>query len=797
MSISQDIVITGTGLVTCLGLSPQETWEAMHAGRCGIAPAPALECKPDPDPGSGQAPDLPADEAPQLPRVARYLRHALKQALAQANLPDALPYAPERCGLMLATTLHGMRAAGQYLRTGQTALLTQLPAGKVTELATQDIPVLSNLGLSATTCNACASGLASIAMAAMLLRSGQYDLVIAGGYDTLSEYAFAGFSSLRLVSTQPQRPFAHDRTGLKLSEGYGIVILERAADAQKRGARPLARIAGAGESSDAYHLSHPHPHGQGAAEALRGAMKQAGLSACDLDLIVAHATATPDNDASEFKALAIAMGSELPRIPITAMKSHLGHTLGGAGAVELILACESLNRGKALPVANVREDDVAYPGMNVVTGQARPISPRAAVCLSAGFGGANTAVVITPPSLDLVNEVSITDPRIRHRAVITGVGLIAPGPQGQWLTCDELAVRLQVSETKSIAQSMLQGQGNGAALDELLLPRKTRRLSPYVKLTLAAILQAARQAGIDQQADAPQAAAILATKHGSPAYCFDFYNAIVQQGLQTANPLLFAEGVPNAGAAHLSMALNFHGPCQTLLGTRTAGLDAVHLARVGIESGHFSRVLICAAEEQHTLVDQSYATCRLFHAGEPEAAFGNTTGFNTVEAGAAVIIESEHAALARGARILAYVEASGCVTWPQDLLGDGAQRVANLLGRLGNPQQILTSANATWLDRVELLGARQAGRSSGATSPATLSTLYGYVGECFSAMPLVGLAAMLTTGKLPRLLASGFPQSNLLRPAGEDEPLSHAALLASDYHGMTTGITIRMPGDQG
>ncbi len=795
MTTPQDIVITGAGLATCLGLSRQATWDAMAAGQCGIAPAPALECKPDPDPGSGQAPDLPPDLLPDRPREARYLHHVLVQALAEAKLSNGLPYPPPRCGLMLATTLHGMRAAGDYLRHGKIESLAIMPAGGVTRLAIQDISALSQLGLSATTCNACASGLASIAMGAMMIQSGQYDCVIAGGYDTLSEYAFAGFGSLRLISTKPQRPFAHDRTGLKLAEGYGVVILERAASAATRGAKPLARIAGAGESSDAYHLSHPHPQGQGAAAALAGAMKQAQLTPAELDLIIAHATATPDNDASEFKALAIAMGSELPRIPITAMKSHLGHTLGGAGAVELILACESLQRKHALPVANVSADDVAYPGLNLVTGRPRAIEPRAAVCLSAGFGGANSAIVITPASTD-ASAVRVTAPATPDRqVVITGVGVVAPSADASLTDGAQLRDRLSCGSTSPIATTLLRGSVDEASLDALLDPRKARRLSRYVKLTLAAMQQAVRHAGLGDSVDGDRAAAILATTNGSPSFCFDFYTPVVKQGLHAANPLRFAEGVPNAGAAHLSMMLNFHGPCQTLLGTRTAGLDAIHLARLAIASGKLDRVLICAAEEHHTLVDQTYAACRLCTGDEPEPAFGNTTGFVTMEAGVAMVLEAEDTARAQGRPILACIDHSGSISWPANLLGDAAQRTAELLARLGHPKQVLTSANATWLDRMELLAVRQAARMAASPSAVTLSSLYGHVGECFSATPVLGITALVLTGRLPALRASTFPQTSLLKPAWVAEPLIHAAVLASDYHGMTTGITLRLPGD--
>src|SRR5207248_3273401 len=144
---------------------------------------------------------------------------------------------------------------------------------------------LNFTGPAATTCSACSSSLGAIALAVTLLQSNDLDLVIAGGYDTISEYAYAGFNSLRLVAPGALRPFARDRQGMKLAEGYGIVVLERASDAQRRGAKPLATILGYGESADAHHLTQPHPEGEGAARAMAAALKSANLSSGEIDLI--------------------------------------------------------------------------------------------------------------------------------------------------------------------------------------------------------------------------------------------------------------------------------------------------------------------------------------------------------------------------------------------------------------------------------------------------------------------------------------------------------------------------------
>jgi 3-oxoacyl-[acyl-carrier-protein] synthase II len=251
-------VITGVGLATSLGLCADSTWRGVLESRHSAGAMPALE-SPSPDGKGGfQAPDLPLEFYPGAPREVRYLHWTIAQALKQSSRGVLLPYPSHRCGIIVGTTLHGMRAGGQFLRDGDYAHLGNFLAASTLQQAISGIDVS---GDAMTTCSACSSSLGSIALAITLLEAGELDLVISGGYDTVSEYAYAGFNSPRLVAQGPLRPFASEREGMKLGEGYGIVVLERAADAARRGVTPLARVLGFGETSDAHHLTQPHPCG--------------------------------------------------------------------------------------------------------------------------------------------------------------------------------------------------------------------------------------------------------------------------------------------------------------------------------------------------------------------------------------------------------------------------------------------------------------------------------------------------------------------------------------------------------
>lgn len=594
--------ITGVGLVAGLGRDAETVWQRVRRGESAFAPMSAMEQPLPAGKDGGQAVDLPADYAPELPREARYLRWTIEAALRDASLFSDRPYADDRCAVMLGTTLHGMRAAGSFLRSDDAATLATFLAGDTARLATAGLGLS---GSSATTCSACSSSLGAVALGVTMLARGEADVVIAGGYDTISEYAWAGFNALRLISDPPLRPFARGRCGMKLAEGYGIVVLERVADVERRGARARAIVAGWGESADAFHLTRPHPAGEGALAAMRQAIDRAGVTVGDVGLIAAHATGTPDNDSSE----AAAIGSLLVDLPpgaaspsVVGFKSHLGHTLGGAGAVELILSSLALRDGIIPPTANVAAADVEYPSLPVATAAERAVPLRHTLTTSLGFGGANTCIVLRAAELATTRRGTTFSlasiDRDGEEAVITGIGTVVPGAIG-----NEAFLRLCDDVRGSARRRTI----DDAEIEAHVNARRTRRMSPYVKLSLCAATLACGDARVlDNAAWLESASAILGTTHGSSGYSLEYYSQIVREGVASANPMLFAEGVPNAAAAQLSLMLGLRGACQTIIGTRTAGLDALRFAAARIATGVVDCVIVCAAEEAHDVIDGAY-----------------------------------------------------------------------------------------------------------------------------------------------------------------------------------------------
>jgi 3-oxoacyl-[acyl-carrier-protein] synthase II len=742
MSENENIVITGAGLVTALGLSREETWQSILQNRSTMRPFTAMESPLPPGSAGGQAPDLPEDFFPDLPRESRYLKLAIDEAMRHAGVDVSLPYPTRRCGCLLGTTLHGMRAAGRFFRGGDFRQLKDFPAGATLASATKDARLG---GMSATTCSACSSSLGSIALAITLLQTGELDLVVAGGYDTISEYVYGGFNSLKLVADGPLRPFARDRKGMKLAEGYGIVVLERASDAARRNAPALATILGWGESADAHHLTQPHPQGDGAARAIEQAIHCANLTPGDIDLIAAHATGTPDNDAGEYAAFSKVFGNHLSRIPVVAFKSHLGHTLGGAGAVELTLSALAL-RDQIIPTcANVTADEVEFDNLHLALGSPQPAKLRATLNTSLGFGGANTCIILGPAMKTSVARKTESSREI----FITGIGVILPGIVGNEALIAQLRNGGQIeSDSGAVPESAMEG---------LLNARRVRRMSDYVKLTLAATTLACRDAGIIDTAEfARNCAAVLGTTHGSSNYSVTYYSQIVNEGILAANPMLFAEAVPNGGAAQLSLMLSLKGACQTVIGTRTAGLDAIGLACARIRRGAWDRAVVGAGEEYCEVVRDAYRHC-----GNESAPF--------IGAGAVTfILESRESMERRGGKARGQILETAASFGNREQTIDSVQEV---LKRLGNPANIISSANGTWIDRAENAAIRRS------ENVRAVSSIYGHIAETFSAGPLVAIAATLLSGKLPTLLHS-------------DENARDFAAICTDFSGAVSGMRV-------
>ncbi|MGH7245233.1 MAG: beta-ketoacyl synthase N-terminal-like domain-containing protein [Phycisphaerales bacterium] len=744
------IVITGIGLVSSLGKSPEETWSAVREGKRGLGPMTQIEQHARPDKGGGQAVDLPADFSPNLSRPSRYLRYAISQALATRGLPTP---AQNRRAAVFGTTMHGMDAGGRFFRSGNPNELREFLAARVLDRALEGLGIG---GPALTTCSACSSALSAVGIGMSLLRSGEFDLVVVGGYDCVSEYSYAGFDSLRLISSTAPMPFAADRDGMKVAEGYGVLVLERVSDAAPSGKMPLAHLAGFGESSDAFHLTQPHATGDGAAAAIRAAFRNSDLTPLDIEMIAAHGTSTPNNDAAEYAALAATFGEKLSRTPVVAFKSYLGHTLGGAGAVELILSIMARRDGFVPPTLGADQTDPKFSGLSVVRGTPLRRSIRTTMNMSLGFGGANTCAILSDKSPTRPNRS-----RENCDVVITGVGVVLPGAIGNHAFVELLR------STNRPALSRDTGPIAESDYAHLISSRRARRMSEYAKLTVAATAAACEDARAIKSDFLERASAILGTTHGAVGYCEEFYTQVVREGMGAANPVLFAEGVPNVAAAHLSMNFGIKGSCQTILGTRCAGLDALRLAALRIRQGQWDCALVSAAEEYAPVVNRAYEACGLYGGDTDQHPHRFVTGSGAVT----FILESRKSAERRGARVRGILETGA---WSAGSVGRGP--VDEAWRAIGSPGFVVTAFGEIRPDKVMTSVSR--GNTQVAETTKAWSA-YGTIPEVFSVGPLASLAAVL----LEAPIDGGKPLQNN----------QSFGVVASEFTGATTAIRVRMP----
>jgi 3-oxoacyl-[acyl-carrier-protein] synthase II len=240
--------------------------------------------------------------------------------------------------------------------------------------------------------NACASGANAIGHAWELVRSGQFERVVTGGYDALSHLVFAGFDSLQALSTTQCRPFDAHRDGLGLGEGAAVLTLESLEHARRRGASILGEVIGYGASSDLHHLTQPHPRGDAALVSMKEACENARVEPAQIHYVNAHGTGTPLNDSAEAEAINRFFGERATTLPVSSTKSSIGHLLGAAGAVEAIVCLMAL-RGQWLPPTLTLQERDAACAFPVVT-HATDAPLDCALTNSFGFGGANASLIL-------------------------------------------------------------------------------------------------------------------------------------------------------------------------------------------------------------------------------------------------------------------------------------------------------------------------------------------------------------------------------------------------------------------
>lgn len=383
------IAVTGLGAVSPFGIGVKAYWTGLVAGACAIRPVTLISTDGF---RCGIAAEVP-DRVPGSRRRSRADRMAI--AAAAEALEDAALSTRDREGAALAVGAVGggmLEAEACYWKTPGVSVAHTSAARWMLPSAHAEV-LGSHFRLGGpreTIVAACSSGAASICAAADLLAAGVVDVALAGGVDALTRICFMGFNALRLLDLEPCRPFDRDRRGMSIGEGAAFVVLEEASRARARGARIYTELLGAGMTTDAHHITSPHPEGEGMVRAMRGALARANLSPAEIGYVNAHGTGTPQNDRVEARAIRQVFGAELPLVSST--KSMIGHTMAAAGALEAVATVLAVVHGVVPPTANFREPD-PDAAFDCVPNAARVTGIAHAISNSFGFGGQNVTLV--------------------------------------------------------------------------------------------------------------------------------------------------------------------------------------------------------------------------------------------------------------------------------------------------------------------------------------------------------------------------------------------------------------------
>ncbi|KHA72101.1 3-oxoacyl-ACP synthase [Pseudomonas chlororaphis] len=413
------VVVTGMGLVSPLGSNVEIVWQRLLAGRSGLRNLPDAVVADLPTRVGGSVPTVeedaeagfdpdratPPKEQKKMDRFIMFAMEAARQALEQAGWHPADAESQERTATIIGSGVGGFGAIADAVRTtdsrGPRRLSPFTIPSFLVNLAAGHVSIQHGLkGPLGAPVTACAAGVQAIGDAARLIRAGEADIAVCGGAEaSIDRVSLAGFAAARALSSgyndtpkRASRPFDSGRDGFVMGEGAGLLVIESLEHALARGAKPLAELVGYGTSADAYHLTAGPEDGSGARRAMTLALAQAGIEPDQVQHLNAHATSTPVGDLGELAAIKALFGTQ-NKIAVTSTKSATGHLLGAAGGLEAIFTLLAIRDQVVPPTLNFDNPDPASAGVDIVHGQARPMSIEYALSNGFGFGGVNASVL--------------------------------------------------------------------------------------------------------------------------------------------------------------------------------------------------------------------------------------------------------------------------------------------------------------------------------------------------------------------------------------------------------------------
>ncbi|MGD0677481.1 MAG: beta-ketoacyl-[acyl-carrier-protein] synthase family protein [Polyangiaceae bacterium] len=609
--------VTGVGLVTPLGRGVEATWTRLARGDRAIGPVKLFDAS---NQRAGIAAEVDAVVVPSEPPGGWSRTSAMALAAAREAIDGAkLDPKHGRVGLVVGGTTGGMfetepllaRLNAEADRPGRHVEWLCHPLSATADRLEEALGPFARVR---SVSSACASGAHAIIIAAAWLLSGEIDAVVAGGSDGLSRLTLTGFNSLSAIDPEPCRPFDLRRRGTNLGEGAGFLVLERAARAVERRARPVAKLAGWACGSEAYHITHPAPDGAVVGAMVQAALSRAGLGPGDVDYVNAHGTGTVANDAMEAAALRLALGGHVGRVPVSSCKAQIGHTLGAAGAIEAAVTALVVERGVLVATAGLEQPDPALGLLHVPREGRRPSRVRAAISNAFGFGGMGAVLVFTEASDSALSrkpapvrphegpagEAAWTSPRAAPPARVAAVG----GVPGAMIVVTGAAIlgpcgRLGVAECANLAPTSIRSRGPALA-DGYLDEDRARRLDRMARLAVVVVEHALHEAG----AEGEGSGVILGSAFGNVDACAAFLRPIFERGPRAASPAAFPNLVPSSPVGHVAIYAGLKGPTFATADLAASGSTAFVLATQLVAAGDASRIVAGASEPESAIGDR-------------------------------------------------------------------------------------------------------------------------------------------------------------------------------------------------
>jgi 3-oxoacyl-[acyl-carrier-protein] synthase II len=398
------VAITGLGLVTPIGSGWRRFWEGLLAGTSGIAPVTSFDTSAFPVhlgaevKGFDPAPHLHRRPPESMGRGSQLAVAAAWMALEDSRA-DLDQYPRRRVGVSMGTTSGEPLFIERYNDIRKADGLDAVPGDMLPKYPCHTIPAniaieMDLHGPCLMIPTACAAGNYAIGYAFDLLRAGQADLMLAGGADAFSRITYTGFSQLGAIAPERCQPFDKNRKGMVPGEGAAVLVLEPLDAARARGATVYAEVLGYGLSCDSHHMTAAHPEGDGAVRAMAMAMTESGVGPETIDYISAHGTGTPTNDRVESIAVKTVFQERAARVPISSIKSMLGHTMGAASAIEAAACALAIHTGMVPPTINYEEPDPDCD-LDCVPNQARETHPKVVLNNAYAFGGNNASLCLS------------------------------------------------------------------------------------------------------------------------------------------------------------------------------------------------------------------------------------------------------------------------------------------------------------------------------------------------------------------------------------------------------------------